>query len=117
MRLHPEPVETHLLKFINRLATPYTEMPWKEKMMRNKLKRKVLGMMLLTNLFGAAVFADEQANEKLLVQDNSAFAIDLYQQLGINDGNLFFSPYSISTALAMAYACARGYTLIALVTI
>jgi serpin B len=45
-----------------------------------------------------------------LVSDNSAFALDLYQQLKTNDGNLFYSPYSISLALAMTYAGARGET-------
>ena len=41
---------------------------------------------------------------------NSAFALDLYQQLRTGDGNLFYSPYSISLALAMTYAGARGET-------
>ena len=45
-----------------------------------------------------------------LVQDNTRFAIDLYHALRAEDGNLFFSPYSISTALAMTYAGARGNT-------
>jgi len=45
-----------------------------------------------------------------LVSDNSAFAMDLYQQLKARDGNLFYSPYSISLALAMTYAGARGET-------
>ncbi len=45
-----------------------------------------------------------------LVADNTAFAIDLYQQLNRSDGNLFFSPYSISILLAMTYAGARGNT-------
>ena len=45
-----------------------------------------------------------------LVAGNTAFAIDLYQQLCRQEGNLFFSPYSISTALAMTYAGARGET-------
>jgi serine protease inhibitor/ankyrin repeat protein len=49
-------------------------------------------------------------NVKTVVQDNSAFAFDLYQQLRSSKGNLFFSPYSISTALAMTYAGARGNT-------
>ena len=45
-----------------------------------------------------------------LVAGNNAFAFDLYQELQSEKGNLFFSPYSISTALAMTYAGARGDT-------
>jgi serpin B len=46
----------------------------------------------------------------IVVEGNTAFALDLYQQLRMQEGNLFFSPYSISTALAMTYAGARGDT-------
>ncbi len=46
----------------------------------------------------------------LLVEGNSAFAFDLYQELKDEEGNLFYSPYSISVALAMTYAGARGET-------
>ena len=45
-----------------------------------------------------------------LVDGNSAFAFDLYRTLAEEDGNLFYSPYSISLALAMTYAGARGET-------
>lgn len=45
-----------------------------------------------------------------LAQGNRAFAVDLYQQLRKADDNLFFSPFSISVALAMTYAGARGET-------
>jgi len=46
----------------------------------------------------------------LLVEGNTAFAFELYQALGEQEGNLFYSPYSISLALAMTYAGARGET-------
>lgn len=45
-----------------------------------------------------------------LVDANSRFAFDLYQTMRKQEGNLFFSPYSISAALAMAYGGARGET-------
>lgn len=47
---------------------------------------------------------------KSTVDGNTAFALDLYQKLKERPGNLFFSPYSISTSLAMTYAGARGPT-------
>jgi len=47
---------------------------------------------------------------KIVASVNTLFALDLYGQLKGQPGNLFFSPYSISTALAMTYAGARGET-------
>ncbi|XP_062858409.1 leukocyte elastase inhibitor-like [Trichomycterus rosablanca] len=43
---------------------------------------------------------------------NSVFALDLYRALSTNslDGNLFFSPLSISASLSMVYLGARGIT-------
>ncbi|MCD6425136.1 MAG: serpin family protein [Anaerolineales bacterium] len=45
-----------------------------------------------------------------LTAGNRAFALDLYHRLETRDGNLFYSPYSISAAVAMTYAGAEGET-------
>jgi len=52
----------------------------------------------------------EAADLADVVSGNSAFAFDLYQVLSEAKGNLFYSPHSISLALAMTYAGARGET-------
>ncbi len=52
----------------------------------------------------------EGLKESELVAGNTAFALDLYARLRSRDGNLFLSPYSISTALTMTYTGAKGNT-------
>ena len=47
---------------------------------------------------------------KTLVKGNNEFAVELYSRLSRRHGNIIFSPYSLSTALTMAYAGARGET-------
>jgi len=46
-----------------------------------------------------------------VVNANNQFAFELYSELDkSNDGNIFYSPYSISAALAMTYEGAKGQT-------
>jgi serpin B len=45
-----------------------------------------------------------------LAAGNTAFAFNLYQAVCSQEGNLIYSPYSVSLALAMTYAGARGST-------
>ena len=65
----------------------------------------LIGLLVLAGATGHA----EQEDIAELVEGNSAFAFDLYHELG-NGGNLFFSPYSISAAPAMTFAGARTGT-------
>jgi len=55
--------------------------------------------------------AQPAADWARLVAGNTAFGMDLYGQLKEEQGNLFLSPFSISTALGMCAAGARGKTL------
>jgi len=52
----------------------------------------------------------DAADKDAVVRGNTQFALDLYDTIGGPEGNLFFSPYSVSTALAMTSAGARGTT-------
>jgi len=81
----------------------------------------VTALLVLTSCAGAPAIA-ESGKERVTLPDvaetelaglvvgNSVFALDLYQVLREEGGNLFYSPYSISLALAMTYAGARGET-------
>ncbi len=86
----------------------------------------LLTLVLVGGLFGCApkttvsVVQSQKSRDKApqvaqaawlsFIEDNNAFALDLYRLLKDSDRNVFFSPYSISLALAMAYAGARGQT-------
>src|SRR5438477_9714719 len=54
--------------------------------------------------------ADAAETNKAVVSGNTAFAVELYKKESAKPGNLFFSPYCLSTALAMTYSGARGQT-------
>jgi serpin B len=79
------------------LGTPPTQPPLGEGFFCSELERESS-----PNVTQGALAA--------LVNGNSEFALDLYQELRDTDSNLFFSPYSISLALVMTYAGAHGDT-------
>jgi serpin B len=54
--------------------------------------------------------AATQNTKETLAENNSVFALALYQRVNKTAGNLFYSPYSISEALAMTYGGAKEAT-------
>src|SRR5947199_10176544 len=58
---------------------------------------------------GLNILAEQTPND-LSGTVNTSFALNLYARLSHNPGNLFFSPYSISTCLSMACEGARSNT-------
>ena len=57
----------------------------------------------------SAVQVQLMDTEQTAISSNR-FALDMYRELAGNDENLFFSPWSLNTALAMTYEGARGKT-------
>jgi len=70
------------------------------------------GLSTLVIVFACALCVAAVAGEdrESIVAGNNAFAFDLYGNLRTKPGNLLFSPYSVSSALGMTYAGARGET-------
>ena len=69
--------------------------------------------VIMVGAFGATgevVAPPDPAVVSNVVQGNNAFAVDLYHKVATTPGNLFFSPLSMSTALAMTAAGAQGET-------
>ena len=77
-----------------------------------KSKLKIVSIIVAVTFFlsSSSIFAKTNSDLQTIIKGNSDFGFDLYQRLKGEKGNLFFSPYSISTALAMTYAGARGQT-------
>ncbi|MCP4646398.1 MAG: serpin family protein, partial [bacterium] len=73
----------------------------------------VLGMfsMSIADAENISLYTEEEA-AAILTRGNNRFALELYREVHSlnNSENLFFSPYSISTAMGMTYAGARGET-------
>ena len=77
--------------------------------MRKKCKTYIVFVMFFFGTVGQ-IKAEENIMIKNIARDNTLFTLDLYNQLKMTDGNLFFSPFSIFTALAMTWAGARENT-------
>jgi serpin B len=71
-----------------------------------------LGLALVLGGSGLPVAVAGEDGVKSVAESNNRFALDLYAELAGGDParNLFFSPSSISTALAMTLTGARGTT-------
>lgn len=72
-------------------------------------RMSMMGIGLLACV-GMALAAEETTSAETLAAGNRTFAVKLYRELSGTNGNLFFSPYSISSALGMTYVGARENT-------
>ncbi len=70
----------------------------------------LLVIIILASIATPAHAQKDDKDLESLTRGNSEFAATLYQRLAEKDGNLFLSPYSISNAIAMTYAGAKGNT-------
>lgn len=73
----------------------------------------LIGLFLLvTFLWQLSIPSNALTNRDIntIVSGNNNFALELYKRLSLEKGNIFFSPYSISSALAMTYVGAKGET-------
>ena len=78
--------------------------------MIKNLGRFLLILATLAALGGDNPMVEDTDDTRAAVGGNNQFALDLYRQLSARGGNLFLSPFSISTALAMTYGGAEGRT-------
>ena len=66
--------------------------------------------IILAGLLPSLLLARPAPAAPSLPQAETAFSVALYGKLAAQPGNLFFSPYSIATAIGMVYAGAKGGT-------
>ena len=69
--------------------------------------KKIISYSLFAHF---SVFALQAQDTQPVVEGNTKFAFELYQQLDKKGKNIFLSPYSISSALAMTYAGSKTVT-------
>jgi serpin B len=80
-------------------------------MKREKQFLCIVAVVISSVLWSCISWAtDAGSRQEAAANAINAFGLELYQQLKHQDTNLFFSPYSISVALSMTCAGARGQT-------
>lgn len=93
---------------MNELIDPLTNLPTKSP--QQCWRVPAIATMLAVVVIAPPANAEMTNPPPSLIAGNTAFALDLYQKLKTSEGNLFFSPHSLSAALAMTYTGARGLT-------
>ena len=68
------------------------------------IRRLIILLLIVGCLFAQSV------DKSGIIEANNRLAINLYSQYKSEEGNIFFSPFSISTAIAMVYEGAEGKT-------
>lgn len=77
------------------------------------MKIKTIFLLLVILVFSLACKETEVnlKTKRNLIEGNNKFALKIFNKLSTNgNGNIFISPYSISTALTMTYGGAKGET-------
>lgn len=88
----------------------------RSNMPRDCLLLALVGILAVLGCSGAdgdsvrEIPREAQRDLAAVVEGGNLLAVDLYKKLGEGGGNLFFSPLSLSTALAMTSAGAAGET-------
>jgi serpin B len=103
---------TRLVKSLSSryIVSPRKKLAWKYGL--GLLGVIIVSWAVIASLSAVPVQFTASPEIKATVDSNTAFALDLYQKLKGQPGNLFFSPYSISSSLAMTYSGARALTAI-----
>ena len=105
-----EPVKTIVFPQVTLQPSKQAVLPVLETPTQIPVVNSTPGQELMGGL--AYISNPKVSNEELkaLAEAQNRFAVDLYKQLSTESGNLFFSPYSLYSALTMSFAGAKGAT-------